>query len=428
MVTVAEIGYATASISSISVISSLSALGLDYVLLKRASQEKGKIVGTIIVFEIILNLSLVPIVLTFANPFTDTANPLIPILAVLIFITNGIAFIPKSAMLGIMDVKTVIVYDAFAFSARLVSLVVLALYNFGAIAILVSLLIHSIILSIAFGITAFKKLGCSIGNLAYLKLMLKEGLHNFPTRLSRLLVMNLGVVLFAYLSFDPNKVGMFYMALMIVVVSGEFATSLSTMSLPSSVINGKNIVSYSTKLSLTLSAPLISILLTAPNFILGLLGKSYYSGGSTLFILSLTIIPTALVLNALAKFNSENKLKDAVMMGIIEIGIFLASFLPLSAILSVDGIALAILISYMGSGIFASRSFGKQTMRVVMITCLGVMCGYATGFLTGTFYDNPILKIILAAVTTLMVIIGLKAITYQELKNLCSGVLAKGQL
>lgn len=414
---VEEIGYATASISSVSVISAFTALGLEYTLLKRVSEERGKIVGTLFVFEIIANLAIVPVIFLISDPFD---RPIIPMLAVLIFVTNGIAFIPKAAMLGMMDAKIVILYDTIAFAARFASLVVFALSGFGAVAILLSLLVHSIILSVVFGATTFQRLGYSRGSLSYFKGILKEGISNFPTRLSRLVVTNLGILLFAYVSLDPTLVGVFYIAIMISIVGSEFATTLSTMAIPASRTRGKEIVSYSMKLSLVLGAPVIALLLSAPQFIMELIGKDYSQGQLSLFILSLSIIPTTLVLNGLAKFNAESKFKNAAIMGLIEISIFLALFFPLVSLYSIDGVALAILISYIASGAYAASAFGKQTVVIAAVTSLAVAAGYLLAYASGFIYDNPLLKIAISVIVALMVSVVLRAISFAEIRSLAS--------
>jgi O-antigen/teichoic acid export membrane protein len=424
---VEEIGYATAAVSSISVMSTLSALGLEFTLLKRASEERGKIVGTLFTFEILVNLALLPAVFFIANPLGSENGLAILALAAAIFVANGVAFIPKSAMLGMMDAKVVIMYDTGAFAARLATLAAFAALGFGSIAILLSLLVHSAILSAVFGVTTFRKLGYSIGSMSYLKTVLQEGASNFPTRLSRLIVTNLGVLLFAYVSLDPALVGAFYFAVMFSVVGSEFATTLSTMAIPASVTRGKEIVMYSTKLSLILSTPIIALLLSAPGFLLGLLGRNYSEGGTSLFMLSLSIIPTALVLNGLAKFNAEGKFRNAAVMGIIEIVVFLALFFPLESLYSIDGVALAILVSYIASGAFAAWTFGKGVIVLVLISALATALGYLSAYASEFVLDHVAVKIALALAMPLVVSIGLRAISVGEIRQLALQLLSGGQ-
>ncbi|MEM2141457.1 MAG: oligosaccharide flippase family protein [Nitrososphaera sp.] len=424
---VEEIGYATAAISSISVISSLSALGLEFTLLKRVSEERGKIVGTLFTFEVIANLALLPMVFLIANPLGSEQGVMILVLAASIFVANGIAFIPKSAMLGMMDAKVVIIYDTAAFAARFATLVAFALLDFGAIAILLSLLVHSAILSVVFGITTFRKLGYSLGSMSYLKTILRQGMSNFPTRLSRLIVTNLGVLLFAYVSLDPTVVGVFYIAVMFSIVGSEFATTLSTMAIPASLTRGKEIVVYSTKLGLMLGAPVVALLLSVPEFLLGLLGKSYSQGGMSLFLLSLAIIPTTLVLNGLAKFNAEGKFRMAAIMGLIEISLFLVLFFPLESLYSIEGVALAILVSYIASGGFAAWAFGRHVIGMTLVASLATALGYLSAYASGYVLDHISLKIALSLTVPLAVSIGLRAITVREIKEIASQLLAKSR-
>lgn len=414
LIALEEIGYATTAISTVFLISSFSSLGLEYTLLKRTSADKGKLVGTLFVFEIFVIASLLPLVFLFSNPFESSF--VISILAIMIFLTSGLAFIPKSAMLGMMDAKIVALYDVIAFSARLITLIVLALLELGYVAILSALFIHSAILSIAFGITCYKKIGFSLGGFSYLKTILKEGLNNFPMRLSRLIIMNLGIVLFAYISLEPKLVAILYIAITISIVGSEFATTLSTMSLPASVTKGKQIISYSTQLSLVLSVPIIVILISAPGAILGLIGEDYSAGETTLFILALAIIPTALVLNGLAKFNSEGKFRMAAIMGLIEIIAFFILVFPLTILYSIDGVAIAILISSLASGIYAGIAFGKYVIKITLIVSLAVFLGYVCSILVDYVYPIVILKILISSVVSFTFLLILKTITISEIK------------
>lgn len=423
---VEEIGYATAAISSISVVSTLSALGLEFTLLKRASEERGKIVGTLFVFEIIVNLALLPVVFVIANPLGSESGFLILGLAALVFVANGIAFIPRAAMLGVMDAKVVIIYDTGAFAARFATLVALALLGFGAVAVLASLAVHSIILSVVFSATTFRRLGFSLGSMAYLKTVLKEGMSNFPTRLSRLIVSNLGVLLFAYVSLDPEKVGVFYLAIMFSTVGSEFATTLSTMAIPASAKN-REVVGYSTKLSLVLGTPVIALLLVVPDFLLGLLGRDYAQGGASLFLLSLAIIPTTLVLNGLAKFNAERNFRYAAIMGTIEIAIFLSLFFPLVALYSIDGVALAILVSYIASAAFAAWSFGRKVIAIALAASAATAAGYLAALASGMVYDSVFIKITIAVSLPLLVCILLRVISVAEIKDIASQLMAKSR-
>ena len=416
LMSTSDIGYATTTMSSIYVVSSITALGLEYTLLKRTVSDKGKAFGTLLIFELLVNISLIPIIFLISNPF-DTNN-IIPIFAALIFITNGIAFIPKATMLGRMKAGTVIVFDGIAFSGRFVTLVILALLDYGAVAILASLLVHSIILSIIFSISTIRHLGFTIGNLSYLKTVLREGLSNFPARLSRLIIMNLGILLFAHISIDPESVGIFYMALMISVVGSEASTSLSTMSLPASLNGGKKIILLGTRLSLLVAVPITVILLVSPSFILGLIGENYSRGADSLFILAFSIIPTALVLNALSKFNSEGKYQNALKMGIIEISIFLILFFPLVLSYSINGLSIAILLAYVSAAIFAGLKFGRSIVRILLVSYLAILCGYFAGIAIDDLFDFAPITIIVGIILSFSILLGLKATTITELKQI----------
>jgi O-antigen/teichoic acid export membrane protein len=125
-----------------------------------------------------------------------------------------------------------------------------------------------------------------LGKMRLAKELLKDGLVNAPSKLSRVLVLSLGIVLLAFFGVNSSETGVFYIAMMISMAAGGFALNMAYMVLPASSESNVDLSSGSLRLGLTFTAPIIAALLTAPAAVLSVIGPEYAAQGIVLLILS----------------------------------------------------------------------------------------------------------------------------------------------
>ena len=106
--------------------------------------------------------------------------------------------------------------------------------------------------------------------------VLKEGLSNAPSKLSRTMIITLSVILLAYFGISDSDIGIFYIALMISVVGAGLATSMSFTVIPASSESKADLSSGSLRIGLSLTVPLIVALLVARKDILAIMGRNMF--------------------------------------------------------------------------------------------------------------------------------------------------------
>ena len=196
----------------------------------------------------------------------------------------------------------------------------------GALGMLSAILFQYIIMSVATLAVASKTFEFKIGNIKYFAKIISEGLANFPAKLARVLILTLSIVLLASVGIRSSDIGVYYVALMISTVSRILCPSIAFMVIPASMKSKTDLSSDSTRLGLSLTAPIISILVVSPKFILSLIGSEYTSGYLILLFLSFSILPYCIVVNTISKLNNLGKSKKLVLLGAVEVSTFLLAF------------------------------------------------------------------------------------------------------
>ena len=107
-----EIGQATSVYSLVLLISTVSQIGLEYPLLKKASLHRSQILGTALAIELILTSGSVAAIIFLAN--TDMYHASLGqyvwvVIALLVF--PAISFVGRFALLGISNARSVLVFD-----------------------------------------------------------------------------------------------------------------------------------------------------------------------------------------------------------------------------------------------------------------------------------------------------------------------------
>jgi O-antigen/teichoic acid export membrane protein len=426
-----EVGQATAVFSLVILISTLTQLGLEYPILKRSSTERSRVLVTVLAIESLLTLAAIPVVFFFMNNlFQGSLLGLSRFtwMAIGILTLSSLGFVSRFVLLGASDVKSIIAIDVAGTSLKFFIGYTLVSMGFGAFGMLMSFLLQNLLMASAAFVVAKKRgFGFRLGSLKYAKEIIKDGLVNSPSKFSRMLILSLSVVLLASFGISSSEIGIFYVALMVsIVAAGGLASSMAYMVIPASAASKTDLSSSSARIGVSLTAPLVAALITSPKFILSIIGPQYVSAQTILLILSIAILPTAITMNAISKFNNLNDSRKLIAIGSTEILTFLITFFILIEPYGTLGAAFSTLIAFVSSSIlsiiWSERTLIKYFAVSGIAILSGVSCGYVVGSILGI---NPFLVMLVSIGSAMMIIFVLKNTSPTEIVILVKGIISR---
>jgi O-antigen/teichoic acid export membrane protein len=419
-----EIGQATTIYSLALLVSTITQLGLEYPLLKRSSarHNQRKIVGTALVIEIAITLASIPIVVYAINNFEDKSLHQFTGIAVAMIILSSTGFVARFSLLGISDVKKVLVIDIIGSGVKFATGYALVLMGLAVFGVVVSILLNILFVTCAALFFASRRFTFKLGNLAYFKEIIQDALANMPSKLSRVLIFSLSIVLLASFGITSSDIGVFYLALMVSIVIGGLTSSMAFMIIPPSSASKTDLSSPGMRIGLSLTAPLITALVVAPKAILSLIGPQYMSAEIILLVLSASILPSAITINTVSKFNNLNKPRKLITIGSVEIFAFLLSFVFLVPTYGTLGAAFSTLLAFVSSAFISLIWSERVVMRYIAICIIGILAGSAAGrfvgFITVAGDRYPFAQILFSIAVTLTIIIALKNTSIIEIGDL----------
>lgn len=416
--TTAEIGHATTIYSLVLLVNTITQLGLEYPLLKKSHTHKNRIFGTALVIELAITGISIPLVLYTASSFYQESFQL-AWLAIGILMLTSASFIMRFALLGITNAKIILISDMVGTVVKFTSAVVLILSGYGAFGILFSFFFQVLIIVGSMLISVKRSLGFELGNFRFSKEILMDGLINLPSKLSGTIIISLSIILLAYVGIDSSQVGIFYIAMMISIVVGSFASSLAFMSIPASTASKVDLSLGSLRIGLAFTAPIVTILILAPQTILSIIGKEYASAANILAILAAGVLPSVMVSNAMSRFNSQDRPVRLLAIGIVRLASFLAIFLILVPHYGTLGAAYSVSGSLISSAIL-SIVWSPKSSRYIAISIIAVLAGFLLGKAAEILADDVIFTIIVSLSAALAVILATKCTSIKEIKTMIS--------
>ena len=426
LVSVSDVGQSSTVYSLVVLACTVVGLGLEYPLLKKSSSMRSKIISSALLIELIVTIVAVPFIIYTLRGSPDEALQSYTILAAVMLFSISLGYIARYALLGISASKSILVIDTISTFVKFVAGYFLVLSGFGVWGILLSFMLQALI-SACIGMLLVKKIfGISLGSFNYIKETLKESIVNMPSILSRTLIVSLSVVLLASIGISSNEIGVFYISLMISVVAGALISSSAYMVIPASSIAQKDLTSASLRIGISLTAPIISLLLAAPGFVLSVIGTEYVSGEILLFILASGILPFAIATNTISRFNFLGNTRKVLSIGLIQIIGFIVGFILLVPVFESVGAALAILISYSMSCIPALVWSEKVLLRHVANTAIAVIAGFAISIMCRLLLSDTIVTefviVVASILSTTILIFALKITSISEVRTLVKSV------
>lgn len=415
----AEIGVATAVYSFVLLFSSITMLGLEYTIIKKSSIDKTFVFGTTILLKILILVISLPIFIVLLNQLGFSLASEIAYIAIGIFAFSSFRYIFRYILLGNFESIRILLINIIGMVSQLLIGFYLVLNNFGSVGILVSFLVNVMVITVLSILLLKRNLNLQIGNRFYFLDLVKDALINFPPVLTRSMIFYFSVVLLAFLGISESNIGIFYIAMMMSIIAGGLAGNMALTLIPSSLVSNKNLSFDGLRISLSLTSPIIALLLTEPQRILGLIGSHYVDGTGVLVIFSLGIIPYVIITNSVTNFNTLNQPRKIVVVGLVQFGSFLISFFTLVPLYGITGGALSVFISMLFSSLLSIRWYGSSISKNILIACFSIFVALLLNYGLTSF---TILPLIISTITTLLVTLAMnvvmKNISIGELKDI----------
>jgi O-antigen/teichoic acid export membrane protein len=156
----------------------------------------------------------------------------------------------------------------------------------------------------------------------------------------------------------------------------------------------------------------------APRDILTLIGTEYVAADTILLVLSIAILPIAIVMNAISKFNNVGELKKIIAIGLIQVAGFMASFVFLVPYYGSLGAAYSILIAYAASAAYALCWFEREERMYVANSIIAVVIGCAAGLAINLILDHIIAAVTISIITTFVILLASKNTSISGMRQL----------
>jgi O-antigen/teichoic acid export membrane protein len=416
-----EIGQATSVYSLVLLIAIISQIGLEYPLLKKSSLHRSHVLGTALAIELIMTSGSIAVVIFLANTdmYHASLGGYVLSVAIAFLVLSPIGFIGRYALLGISNARSVLVFDIAATGAKFLTAYILLSMGFEVFGILFSFVISSLVAAIGMISIAGRRLSFRPElEKRHIIEVLKEGLSNAPSKLSRTIIMTLSVILLASFGISDSDIGIFYIAMMLSVVGASLSASISFTVIPASTESKVDLSSDSLRLGLSFTAPIVAALITAPRDILSIIGLQYASADTVLLVLSMGILPTAVAINAISKFNNLGHRRKIIAIGVIQTVGFLVSFLILVSYYGILGAAYSILLAYTASAVYAVYVFETAERRYVINCIVAIIIGCVSGYVVNFIFEHSLPTIVSSVLATSVVLLALRNTSVSELRQL----------
>jgi O-antigen/teichoic acid export membrane protein len=234
--------------------------------------------------------------------------------------------------------------------------------------------------------------------------------------------MTLSVILLAPFGVSDSDIGIFYIAMMLSVVGASLALSMSFTVIPASTESKVDLSSGSLRLGLSLTAPVVAALIVAPRYILSIIGPEYTLADTVLLVLSMGILPAAVAMNAVSKFNNLGHERKIIAIGVIQTVGFLMSFLILVPYYGILGAAYSILIGYIASAAYSVSLFERAERRYIANSVVAVIIGCISGYAINFMFEHSLPTIVSSVVATSLVLLALRNTSVSELRQLIRSI------
>ena len=421
-----EIGQSTTIYSLVVFFTTIIQFGIEYPILKYSLKYRDYILSTTLLIEIGLSMVSLPFMYYFfANMDHDNLDQF-QWLAMLMVIMTAPGIITHYLLLSLFRIRIVLIIDIVATILKFLIGIILVIYGFGATGILLAFLVNLTFVSLSTIVIVAKEMPFKL-NFNMFKIVIKDGLINTPSKISRVFVFSLSVILLAVFGIDVSLIGIFYMALTISLVAGGFATNIGLMVIPASVRTKQDLAASALRIGLSFTIPLILILVTQSSLILGLIGSSYTIASIDLMILGLSILPSSITIITISEFNLTNQHKKILFIGMVEIIVFVTTFFILVPNFNILGASVATFVAFFASAVISvlwiKRSSLKYILNSMLSLSIGIVIWQTIAYFSGTDLVLTLLNLIIVVLVSTALLFYLNKITIRELISMIKSVI-----
>jgi len=410
-----ELGEAVTVVSIVMLIATIIQLGIEYPLLKNSS-IKPQFMVTALVFELIIAVISIPILLYVMNVVFDYGFEL-TLIAIAMLIVVPSANVLRFSLLGVSNVKKVLIIFAFGTGIKLLIGIVLASSGLGSLGILLAFLSFAIAVLIPTLYFAGKRFGFRSNRMVHTKEVVQSALVNAPIKV-RPITRYLIIFLLPFFGIIEAEIGIFYMALVIAWAAGSLANSMAFMVIPASTKAKTDLSAESLRFGLSLTVPLTVALMVAPDSFLSIIGSDYSAGGTALFVLATSIIPQVILANSVARFNNLGKTRELFIVGLIHVVVLITTLILLVPIYGSLGAAFSVLVASVASVLPALIWSDRKQMKFITISILSIAVGWLTGNAIIAVQPMHILfAIIISMIVSFLIILATKTLSLSELRE-----------
>ncbi len=367
---VEAVGYATGAFSIATMLSSFGNLGLNYAVLREVPLKGARAYSAALVLALVLGFSIASFSTLFSGMYGGIASyiPLIYLLTV----SNLVVAVSTSTLMAALKAKHVFTVNSLATVVKVLAGISLLLLGLGGYGLVLGILSAQLTALVASTTLALVAVGFSTPKLEDIVEAFKIGTSNYPQILSTQLVVSAGIVLIALLTGSPEYTGVFYIALMIALALSIIPGSMASMSLPVMVKNRHyEIADESLRIGSAIVLPLALAVGIASKEILRLINPEFTAGALTLTVLTLTVIPQAVVLNGISKLNSKKDLKGVLKVGIVRLTTLTVLIYLLTPATGILGAAIAYLVSTLTPvPLLTNELYVKEPSKLLLIQVL----------------------------------------------------------
>lgn len=422
-----QIGDATAIYSLAASVGLITQLGLEYPLLRLASNNRTQILSTALAVKLAITLPSLPLmVYVIVSLYGYPLQHEFVWISIFSVLAGSVSFVARFALLGISQVKYILIFEVIGTVIKFTSGYALVYAGYGSLGILVSFLFYAIVVGIGTLAVARRVFSFNFGNRSFFGKLVKEGSINAPSKLSRMLVLNLSVVMLASFGVAAEDIGVFYIATMVTFAAVGFASSIAFMVIPASASSGGDLTNSSTRIGLGLTAPIITALLLSPRLFLSLIGEQYAAGENLLLILALGIVPYIVLINAISQFNNTGKQKRIVLLGTTQITTFVLTFFLLVPQFGAVGAAYSILLGFVLPAILSVIWLPRNFRRYILFCIISICVGWAIGQIISNIAGFPEVVGFMASITVAFTVIILsKNMSLEEIRKMVNAILVR---
>jgi len=322
------------NITSVSIVGGVSAvlglasiagfltLGLEFVILREASQKRKEIFGIFFILETVLLIVFSILVFFLFEKFFPTLPNNLYLIGIVYLFILGLWEFSVFSIIGLLKTKFVTKIHVTSVVIKVVLGIMFVKLGFGSEGIIIAIILQLAISAAFFISLGIKEIGFRVGSIKDLWPLIKLAVGNYVSKIARIVTTSLTFLLLPLISSDFNLAGVFYIQYTIAITLINAVSVLAIMSIPSSRIKNDDMSPITTRLGLYLLSPLVAMLVTTTSIILGFFGSEYTQFQNNFRILILATIPATIIWNFTSSLNVSLDKQKLILLGTLQLMAF----------------------------------------------------------------------------------------------------------